>query len=117
MRRTRRRAAATEERAYLSLVASLGCLACLKDGVVDTPAEIHHSRLRPDGTAYGTGIRASHREVVPLCPPHHRGGVPGVLSRHLDEAAFIARYGDDLRLQSDVARLLAGQPITLSEAS
>lgn len=117
MRRTRCRAATAGERAYLSLVASLGCLACLKDGVVDTPAEIHHSRLRPDGTAYGVGVRASHREVIPLCPPHHRGGVPGVLSRHLDEAAFVDRYGNDLQLQADVARLLAGQPITLSEAS
>lgn len=108
MKRSRRKSATVPEHEHLDAVASLGCLACLLDGHPGTPACIHHSRLRPDGTAYGTGCRASHFEVAPLCRPHHQGGVKGVLGRHSDEAAFVARYGDDLHLLSLTDRLLIG---------
>ncbi len=105
--RARRPAHTQAEDAHLLAVAELGCLACLLDGWDGTPAEIHHSRLRPDGQTYGTSARASHFEVIPLCPAHHRGGKPGVLSRHLHEADFVARYGDDLHLLELVRRLLS----------
>lgn len=91
----------------MNRVAALGCVACLMDGVEGTPAVIHHSRLRPDGTAYGAGVRAPHAEVAPLCPPHHRGGVKGVPGRHSDEAEFTARYGDDLHLLAYTAQRLS----------
>lgn len=107
MKRSRRKAATAVEQEHLDRVAAMGCLACRLDGFPGTPPEIHHSRLRPDGTAYGAGCRASHFEVAPLCPPHHRGGVKGVPSRHGSEADFAARYGDDLVLLAHVDRLLS----------
>jgi hypothetical protein len=103
-RKSKRKTAAEQE--HLDLVAALGCLACRLDGFPGTPAEIHHSRLRPDGTPYGAGCRASHFEIAPLCPPHHRGGAKGIPSRHLSEPAFVARYGNDLVLLAHVDRLL-----------
>lgn len=112
MKHSRRPSHTAAEQAYLDAVAALGCVACWMDAVEDTPAVIHHSRLRPDGTAYGAGVRASHFEIAPLCPPHHVGGVKGVPGRHSDEAEFTARYGDDLHLQAVVR-----QRLSLSEAS
>lgn len=47
----------------------LGCLVCyLRHGVRGTPAEIHHRR-----TGTGAGKRSEWAEIIPLCPPHHRG--------------------------------------------
>lgn len=107
MRRSRRKGPTPAEQEHMDRVAAMGCLACRLDGFPGTPPEIHHSRLRPDGTAYGAGCRASHFETIPLCPPHHRGGVKGVPSRHGSEERFVARYGDDLVLLALVARLLS----------
>lgn len=36
-------------------------------GLWSKPAEIHHVR-----TGQGIAQRASHKDVLPLCPPHHR---------------------------------------------
>ena len=112
MKRSRRKAPTAAEQAHMDRVAALGCLACRLDGFPGTPAELHHSRLRPDGTAYGAGCRASHFEVIPLDPIHHRGGAKGIPSRHLTEADFTARYGDDLVLLAHVNRLLSLEEVS-----
>lgn len=52
----------------MAAVAELGCIVCRRMGYSDSPAEIHHLRA---GT--GAGRRSSHRDVIPLCPEHHRG--------------------------------------------
>ena len=56
-----------EERQWLSDVAELGCICCRNMGFGASLAEIHHVR-----TGQGMAQRASHTEVLPLCPPHHR---------------------------------------------
>ena len=56
------------ERKHMSQVADLGCIICYRMGYPGTPAELHHPRA---GT--GAGRRASHMDVIPLCPEHHRG--------------------------------------------
>jgi len=63
------------ERKHMALVAELGCAVCRRIGYEGTPAELHHPR---EGT--GGGRRASHMDVIPLCPEHHRGktGVHGL---------------------------------------
>lgn len=65
-------------------VAGLGCILCWFLGWGQTPAELHHPR-----TGMGMGMRASDRDVIPLCPPHHRGneGLHG-----LGRKAFERRY-------------------------
>lgn len=82
------------ERQHLNKVAALGCIACYRQGTPGTPAEIHHIRA---GT--GMGQRASHLDVLPLCPPHHRGtsglSVPSI---HGSKNAFIEAFGTEAEL-------------------
>lgn len=56
-----------EEKKWLSDVAELGCICCRNMGFGASLAEIHHVR-----TGQGMAQRASHTDVLPLCPPHHR---------------------------------------------
>lgn len=56
------------ERAHVSRVAELGCVACyVQAGVWGTPGEIHHTR-----TNCGAGQRSGWFEVICLCRGHHR---------------------------------------------
>lgn len=89
------------EKAHLSRVAALGCVACYLQGTPGTPAEIHHPRA-----GRGKGQRASHMDGIPLCPPHHRGTHhPAVPSIHLAKLAFIERFGTEEKLLQLVQQL------------
>lgn len=74
-----------DEKRYLSRVAASGCIICRRLGFGETPAEIHHQR-----SGVGKGQRASHYDVMPLCPEHHRGntGIHGMGIK-----AFEREYG------------------------
>lgn len=87
------------ERKHMSRVADLGCAVCRRMGHPGTPAELHHPRA---GT--GAGRRASHLEVIPLCPEHHRGstGLHG-----LGTKGFVKHYGyDEQDLLAETLELL-----------
>jgi hypothetical protein len=87
------------ERKHMSAVAELGCAVCRRMGYPGTPAEIHHKRA-----GMGLGRRASHFEVIPLCPEHHRGstGLHG-----LGTKGFEKHYGyDEADLLKDTLTLL-----------
>ena len=73
------------EKKHMDRVADLGCAVCRRQGYEGTPAELHHPRA---GT--GAGRRASHMDVIPLCPEHHRGktGLHG-----LGTKGFVKHYG------------------------
>ena len=88
-----------EEKAYMSAVAALGCWACRKDGIYDTPAQLHHVR-----GGVGMSQRSSHMHVVPLCPQHHTGvGMPlSFISIHGNQKKFHEKYGSDAELSEDV---------------
>lgn len=60
------------ERQHLERVSSMGCIVCRLEGYGYSPAECHHIR-----SGKGT-TRATHFEVIPLCPNHHRNGGPGI---------------------------------------
>lgn len=49
----------------------LGCIACHILGVYSAP-DVHH--------VLTGGRRTGHQETIPLCPYHHRGVNPGVIS-------------------------------------
>lgn len=88
-----------DEKRYMSRVAELGCIVCLRMGYQGTPAELHHPRR---GT--GMGQRASHYDVIPLCPEHHRGktGLHG-----LGTKGFPKHWGfDESDLLADVKNIL-----------
>jgi hypothetical protein len=75
-------------------------------GYEGTPAELHHPRA---GT--GAGRRASHYDVIPLCPEHHRGktGLHG-----LGTKGFPTHYGyDEADLLNDTRTLLKFVPIKI----
>ncbi|WP_272675003.1 MULTISPECIES: Ref family recombination enhancement nuclease [unclassified Providencia] len=62
-----RKRANKEERKYFQLLVEYGCIACRNMFGVYSIPEIHHVR-----TGQGMAQRASHKDVLPLCPPHHR---------------------------------------------
>ena len=80
------------ERLYFNKVAELGCMVC------KMPAEIHH--LRTDA---GMGMKS--KEVIPLCPLHHRNGGHGV-SIHAGRLAFEANFGTEIELLEKMKGLL-----------
>jgi hypothetical protein len=91
------------EKKHMSRVAELGCAVCRRMGYEGTPAEIHHLRA---GT--GAGRRASHYDVIPLCPEHHRGktGLHG-----LGTKGFPQHYGyNEQDLLNDTRTLLGFVP-------
>lgn len=100
MRKSRRKKMTRSEKFYANRVAALGCIACMIQGTPGTPPELHHPRYNA-----GAGQRSAHADVIPLCPPHHRGTMhPQVPSIHLAPERFIAAFGDE---QSLVARVKA----------
>ncbi len=89
-----------DEKLWLSDVASLGCVACRNHGYGETPAELHHVR---DGQ--GTAQRASDFEVIPLCPPHHRGTAhPNIPSIHMQKRRFEREFGTERELLAQTVR-------------
>lgn len=87
------------EKKHMSRVADLGCSVCRRMGYPGTPAELHHPRA-----GVGMAKRASHMDVIPLCPEHHRGktGVHG-----LGTKGFPKHWGfTERELLADVRELL-----------
>lgn len=79
----------------------IGCVACLLDGVISVPGDVHH--------ILSGGRRVGHSATVLLCPWHHRGILPS--GRKADEfaqvhgpslahhqKAFRKTYGDEEEL-------------------
>jgi len=94
------------ERKHMSRAAELGCAVCRRMGYEGTPAELHHPRA---GT--GAGRRASHYDVIPLCPEHHRGatGLHG-----LGTKGFPKHWGfTEQDLLDDTRTLLGFVPIKI----
>ena len=95
-----------KEKKHMGRVAELGCAVCRRMGYEGTPVEIHHLRA---GT--GAGRRASHYDVIPLCPEHHRGatGLHGLGSK-----GFPQHYGySEQDLLNDTRTLLGFVPIKI----
>jgi hypothetical protein len=87
------------EKQYMGKVAEIGCILCKHLNLGETPAELHHPR-----TGIGAGRRASHMDVIPLCPEHHRGnsGLHG-----MGRKAFEKYYGiEELELLEKVKECL-----------
>jgi hypothetical protein len=76
-----------DEKALWSRIASLGCIACSKDGHVNMEVSIHHidGRTKP----------GAHCKVLALCAGHHQDGTgwPGLIAVHPWKARFEQKYG------------------------
>ena len=87
------------EKLHMNKVAELGCIACRVIGYEDTPASLHHIRSN-----VGAGQKASHYEVIPLCPHHHQHGPNAI---HQSKKNFEADFGTELELLGMVDGLLS----------
>jgi hypothetical protein len=102
MKPAKRKARSKATKAHMSRVAELGCIACQIAGTPGTLPELHHPR-----TDAGAGQRAPDSDVIPLCPPHHRGTMhPAVPSIHRDRLVFIATFGSEAELLAKVRERL-----------
>ena len=101
------------EKHHMGRVAALGCCLCQRYGWHGTPAEVHHVR-----TGTGAGRRASHFDVIPLCPAHHRQGADGL--HVMGRKAWERAHGvTELDLLDEVRAMLAGsreQPAVVERA-
>jgi hypothetical protein len=80
-------------------LASIGCIACRKDGIVNPWIAIHHidGRSKP----------GAHQKVLPLCANHHQDNGSGVIAVHPWKARFEEKYGSQMDLLAE-CRQLAG---------
>jgi hypothetical protein len=80
-----KRTATAEEKRHLARVAALDCIVCREIGYEGTRAEIHHVRVN-----HGWG-RSGHKNVIPVCPTHHRDQTLGIHGMGREE--FKDMYG------------------------
>lgn len=89
------------EQRFMSDIASLGCLACAKDGNTNPWISLHHidGRTKP----------GAHMKVIGLCGPHHQQDDTDPMGRiavHPNKARFEAKYGTQYELLADAKREL-----------
>mgnify|MGYP001578074051 CR=1 FL=1 len=90
---------AQEKELWSRLASEVGCVACMLDGRFNDHVSIHHvdGRTKPD----------CHKNVLPLCAPHHQDDGSGAISVHPWKARFEKRYGVQDNLV-DLCRKLLG---------
>jgi len=105
------RSATLSQKHYHGLLADLGCIACRKDGIHNTPVSIHHidGRTRP----------AAHWLAIPLCAGHHQDGTgaPGLIAVHPWKTRFETRYGAQRDLLRDCIETLLDRGCVLPEGA
>lgn len=91
----------TSDQKHMARVAQLGCVVCRNLGLGPTPAEVHH--------LLKNGRRISHKKTIPLCRPHHQGGLnnEAIVSRHPWRKEFERRYGTEEQLLAQTEAELA----------
>ena len=82
----------------MTRVSAIGCIACLRMGLGETPAQIHHIR---EGR-----IARTDTLVLPLCASHHTGSS---MSVHMDKERLMRALGvsSEFDLLGDVLRRIA----------
>lgn len=95
------RAPTAAEQKFMDAIASLGCVACAKDGIANPWIALHHidGRTKP----------GAHLLVLPLCAPHHQQDDTDPLGRiavHGNKARFEQRYGTQLELLAEAKNKL-----------
>ncbi len=96
------RTATKADKKLWDALASIGCVACLKDGRLNPWVSIHHiaGRTQP----------GAHQKVLALCAEHHQQDDTDPLGRiavHPNKAQFEQRYGNQYELLEE-SKQLAG---------
>lgn len=82
----------TLNKSHKAFVASLPCVACLHDGVLNHQVEVAHLRspsAMHEKPLTGMQIKPDDKWVLPLCPHHHRD------QHSMNELKFWRGYGID----------------------
>lgn len=85
------------EKKYWEAVASLGCIACKKDGYLNMVVSIHHCD--------GRTKKGAHMKVLPLCAGHHQDGTgndKNMIAIHPYKKRFETKYGTQQELMDKV---------------
>jgi hypothetical protein len=95
------RSVTAAEKLLWDRLASLGCIACLKDGVHNPLVSIHHidGRTKP----------GCHKLVLPLCAGHHQDGTgpdKSLIAVHPWKTQFETRYGSQMDLLAECKSML-----------
>jgi hypothetical protein len=95
------RAPTADEQRFMDAIASLGCVACAKDGIENSRISLHHidGRTKP----------GAHMLVLPLCAGHHQAGTgenKTLIAVHPDKARFEAHYGTQPELLAELRAAL-----------
>lgn len=93
-----------EEARFMDAIASLGCIACKKDGWHNPDVSVHHidGRTKP----------GAHFLVLGLCAGHHQHGTgpnPTLIAVHPYKARFEERYGTQRELLAECVAVLEQQ--------
>lgn len=99
--KSKQRAVTSEEKELWDRMASLGCIACLREGVFEPDVSIHHI----DGRTKS----GCHKMVLPLCASHHQDGTgknPHYIAVHPWKARFENRFGTQQELIAHCTQLL-----------
>jgi hypothetical protein len=84
---------------HMNNVANLGCIVCRNNGILDSPAELHHIRA-----GAGAGKKSSDFEVIPLCFNHH--SAQGIDGFHKHPRTWQKKHGTEVELLEQVEKLL-----------
>lgn len=87
-----------EKRLHDRLASTVGCIACLIDGIVNHHVSIHHCD--------GRTKKGCHQKVLPLCDRHHQTGGEQAPSIHPWKARFEAKYGTQEELMGKCREIL-----------
>ena len=90
------------EKAFWDKLASIGCIACLQDGIFNDYVSIHHidGRTKP----------GCHMKVLALCGPHHQTGGESAPAIHPYKARFEEKYGSQIELLNKAKELICHAP-------
>ena len=89
------------EKQHWDKVASIGCIACIKDGYRNPLVSIHHID--------GRTKKGAHMKVLPLCAGHHQDGTgndKNMIAVHPYKARFEEAYGKQEELLAKVMKMI-----------
>lgn len=95
------RAPTADEARFMDAMASLGCLACAKDGIENSHISLHHID--------GRTKEGAHYLVLALCSFHHQqddSDPMGRISVHGSRKRFESRYGTQYELLAEAKKKL-----------
>lgn len=98
------RTPSAKEVRWMRAIRPIGCIVCIRLGRVrqyDTPEEytaVHH--------IVGKTKKDAHLLTIPLCPNHHQNGED---ARHRNKSLFVAKFGTELEMHSEVVRIVQEQ--------